>query len=140
MVCTFFGHKDTPYAIEEKLLSVLVDLIENKKACDFYVGSNGNFDRIVIGCLTKLKKKYPYIKYTVVLAYMPKKESSALSEETIYPEGLENVPPRYAIDRRKKWMIDHSDCLICFVSKKYGGAYKFKAYAERKKLKIINIE
>ena len=30
MVCTFFGHKDTPKEIEPTLRSTLIDLIENK--------------------------------------------------------------------------------------------------------------
>lgn len=46
MVCTFFGHKDTPKEIEPTLRSTLIDLIENKNVNVFYVGNNGNFDTI----------------------------------------------------------------------------------------------
>ena len=38
MVCTFFGHKDTPKEIEPTLRSTLIDLIENKNVNVFYVG------------------------------------------------------------------------------------------------------
>ena len=37
MVCTFFGHKDTPKEIEPTLRSTLIDLIENKNVNVFYV-------------------------------------------------------------------------------------------------------
>lgn len=47
MVCTFFGHKDTPKETEPTLRSTLIDLIENKNVNVFYVGNNGNFDTMV---------------------------------------------------------------------------------------------
>ena len=44
MVCTFFGHRDTPERATPLLHDSIVDLIENKGVTDFYVGYNGNFD------------------------------------------------------------------------------------------------
>ena len=48
MICTFFGHRDTPVGIEKMLYSVLIDLVENKGVILFYVGNHGNFDNLVI--------------------------------------------------------------------------------------------
>lgn len=59
MVCTFFGHNDTPKEIEPTLRSTLIDLIENKKVNVFYVGNNGNFDTMVRHQLEDLSKTYP---------------------------------------------------------------------------------
>lgn len=70
MVCTFFGHKDTPKEIEPTLRSTLIALIENKNATVFYVGNNGNFDTMVRRQLEDLSQIYP-ITYSVVLAYLP---------------------------------------------------------------------
>ena len=44
MICTFFGHKDTPKEIEPVLQASIIDLIENHGADEFYVGNNGSFD------------------------------------------------------------------------------------------------
>ena len=44
MICTFFGHKDTPQNILPVLRTVIIDLIQNKNVDLFYVGNNGNFD------------------------------------------------------------------------------------------------
>lgn len=70
MVCTFFGHKDTPKETEPTLRSTLIDLIENKNVTVFYVGNNGNFDTMVRRQLEDLSYTYP-ITYSVVLAYLP---------------------------------------------------------------------
>ena len=131
MVCTFFGHKDTPKEIEPTLRSTLIDLIENKNVNVFYVGNNGNFDTMVRHQLEDLSKTYP-ITYHVVLAYFPteKNKYDNLSN-TIYPEGLETVPKRFAISRRNKWMIQQSDVVVTYVTHNFGGAAQFKDVAKR---------
>ena len=52
--CTFFGHSDTPFSVEEKLKSVLIDLIQTKEVRRFYVGNHGNFDKIARKVLREL--------------------------------------------------------------------------------------
>ena len=66
---------------------------------------------------------------------------SALTDpmETIYPEGLECVHPRYAISWRNKWMIQESDVVVTYVAHSWGGAAKFEQLARKKKKRVINI-
>ena len=139
MVCTFFGHKDTPKEIEPTLRSTLIDLIENKNATVFYVGNNGNFDTMVRHQLENLSQTYP-ITYSVVLAYLPteKNKYDDLSH-SIYPEGLETVPKRFAISWRNKWMIQQSDVVVTYVTRTYGGAAQFKELAERQGKTVIEL-
>ena len=140
MTCTFFGHRNVPNEIEPTLRSTLVDLIENHGADLFYVGNHGEFDAMVRRVLRELSAKYP-IKYHVVLAYMPEKRDEFRSEDysdTILPEGLEDVPKRFAINYRNKWMIERSDCVVTYVVRDVGsGAAKFKKLAEKKGRKVL---
>jgi len=77
LTCTFFGHKDTPKEIEPILRSPLIDLIENKNICSFYVGSHGSFDSMAKRCLIELKEIYSR-DYAVVLAYFPGRKYASL--------------------------------------------------------------
>lgn len=139
MVCTFFGHKDTPKEIEPTLRSTLIDLIENKNTTVFYVGNNGNFDTMIRHQLEDLSHIYP-ITYSVVLAYLPtEKNKYDNSSNTIYPEGLETVPKRFAISWRNKWMIQQSDIVVTYITYSFGGAAQFKEMAERQKKHVIEI-
>lgn len=139
MVCTFFGHKDTPKEIEPTLRSTLIELIENKNVSVFYVGNNGNFDTMVRCQLEDLSQTYP-ITYSVVLAYLPTEKNKYDNlTNTIYPEGLETVPKRFAIPWRNKWMIQQSDVVVTYVTRNFGGAAQFKALAERLNKHIINL-
>ena len=139
MVCTFFGHKDTPKEIEPTLWSTLIDLIENKNVNVFYVGNNGNFDTMVRRQLEDLSKTYP-ITYSVVLAYLPTEKNKYDNlTNTIYPEGLETVPKRFAISWRNKWMIQQSDIVVTYVTHNFGGAAQFKEMAARMGKTVFNI-
>lgn len=85
MGCTFFGHRDVYEDIEKSLTEILIDLIENKKVNKFYVGNNGNFDRLVRKKLKEIKKEYTYISYEVVLAYIPtKKQEDEDYSDTVF--------------------------------------------------------
>ena len=139
MVCTFFGHKDTPKEIEPTLRSTLIDLIENKNVNVFYVGNNGNFDTMVRRQLEDLSQTYPII-YSVVLAYLPtEKNKYANLTNSIYPEGLETVPKRFAISYRNKWMLEQSDVVVTYVTHSFGGAAQFKEMAERQGKTVIEL-
>lgn len=141
MTCTFFGHRDTPWYIEEELEEILKVLITKENADNFLVGNQGNFDVIVLKVLRKLEKEFPHIKVSVVLAYMPMKREyiENYSEYTIFPQGLENVPPRLAIVYRNRWMLEKSCFVVTYVCREYGGAYKFLEISRKKNKRVINL-
>lgn len=136
---TFFGHRDTPKEMAYTLRMTLINLITSENALVFYVGNNGAFDSIVSRQLQELSAFYP-IKYNVVLAYMPdKKNISEDMSATLYPEGIENVPKRFAISWRNKWMLKQSDIVVTYVTHPVGGAFKFKTLAEKQGKTIIEL-
>lgn len=132
--CTFFGHRDCPETIKPKIRTAVIDLIENPGVTMFYVGNQGNFDRLVRSVLKETTTAYPEIGYAAVLAYMPSTKVANLSEDfsdTMLPEGIEKVPKRYAIPWRNKWMIARADYVVTYVTLPYGGAAKAKILAKK---------
>lgn len=109
----------------------------------FYVGNHGQFDGMVRGIMKELISEGKDVDYSVVLAYIPgQKYEFDLPDQyadTIYLDGLENVPQRFAICKRNDWMIDNSDTVICYVVNHFGGAYTYTEKARRKGKRIINI-
>lgn len=140
-ICTFFGHKDTPGYVEPILRSVLIDLIENRKVDMFFAGNQGNFDYMVRNNLRSLKFEYSHVNYAVVLAYMPSERNDPHMDcsDTVFPEGLESVPPKYAIARRNRWMLDISDYVVTYVTHRGGGAAQFMLLAQKKGKTVINL-
>ena len=137
--CTFFGHRECPAEIREKLRQRIIKLIE-QGVDTFYVGQQGQFDGCVHSLLKQLSEDYPRIFCHSVLAYLPiEKGDFGDYSDTIFPEGLETVPPKFAIVRRNKWMIDNAEYCVCYIHHTWGGAYQFAAQAKRKGLTVINL-
>lgn len=138
--CCFFGHREVTHNIRSKLTSIIEKLITVDDVTEFYVGHQGQFDTMVYSVLKELKAKYPRIRHTVVLAYMPDEHiKEVYGENTIFPDGLETVPKKFAILKRNDWMIQHSDFAVCYVYKITGGAAKFREKAGKRGLQIIDV-
>lgn len=133
--CTFFGHRDC-YGLDE---CVLQNAIEELICCGvdiFYVGNQGYFDKMTYRCLKQLREKYPHIRVCIVLAYLPAEHVEFLGD-SMYPE-IEGFP-RFAIQRRNRWMIEQAGYCLRYVNRTWGGAYKFAAQAKRRGLMVINL-
>lgn len=141
--CAFFGHRNCPKTVREPLVGVLEDLIGNYDVDDFLVGNNGDFDAMVASVLRELNEKYPHIQYHIVLAYMPgAKDEYGNNDDfhhTLYPEGIEEAPKRFAISWRNRWMVHECDYVVCYINHSFGGAAQFVEYAQHQKKTIINL-
>lgn len=138
--CTFFGHADAPIEARHMLEGVVRNLIENEDVCVFYIGLQGSFDIGANLLLDRLKGEYPHIEHFRVLSYLPtKKNEYETYDDTLLPDGIESVPPKFAILYRNQWMIDHSDYVVTYVTHSWGGAAKAKALAEKKKKIVMNL-
>lgn len=140
MKVTFFGHRNASESVAKSLMRVLTELIEKENADDFYVGNHGNFDSTVWMVLGRLKKEYPHVRRTMVLAYMPKETISYASyEETLLPAEVANCIPRFAILKRNAWMLQKCDVVITYVKHSHGGAAAFKEKAEKSGKRVIEL-
>lgn len=137
--CTFFGHRECSCDVNLKLRTVLEKLIKDGVGM-FYVGNQGSFDKIVRNVLFDLKKEFPHIKYYVVLAYVPKENEKDIDfSESLIPDGIEEVFPKFAISWRNRWMIKQSDYVVAYVTHPGGGASKFMELAIKQNKRVINI-
>ena len=71
-------------------------------------------------------------------------ESSASEDgtdysETVFPEGLENTPRRFAIAKRNSYLVSLADVVVTYVTSPAGGAAYFKEYAEKQGKRVINL-
>ena len=138
--CCFFGHKDAPAEVKPSLFAAIEELITEHGVETFYVGNQGSFDAYVRSALQQFSRKYPHIQYAVVLAYIPghQTEYDAFSD-TMLPEGIEAVHPRYALDFRNRWMLRQSQYVICYIHHRWGGAAKYVQMALRQGKAVINL-
>ena len=135
--CTFFGHREC-YGLDDKVLRETVEKLIGQGVDTFHVGNQGQFDSAVYSCLKQLRKDYQHIRVCVVLAYLPAEKAEGQDlVDTMYPE-IEGHP-KFAIERRNRWMLQSSDYCICYINHTWGCAYKFARLAKRCCKEVINI-
>ena len=137
-VCVLFGHRDCPQWVRQPLREALIELIEQQGVRRFYLGNQGAFDRMARSVLRELAAEYPEIDYTVVLAYVPQPgQAWETMKDTMLPEGIETVSPRYAIVWRNRWMLRQADCVVAYITRDWGGAAQFVRQAQRQNKPVI---
>ena len=139
MIITFCGHSklSDQATIQAQLTQELRSLLEQENH-KFYLGGYGDFDLLAAKVLHELKSEYPELESILILPYLDRQVESSLYDGTIYPP-LENVPKRYAISHRNRWMVDQADMVIAYVDHDWGGAAKTLEYAVKKGRRIINL-
>ena len=139
--CTFFGHRECPDSIKSQLYEVLTELITEFGVSMFFVGNQGQFDAIVRNVLRQLQEEYTWIDYAVVLAYMPGvKQEYEDDSDTMLPEGIELVPPRYAISWRNNWMLKQADYVVSYITHSWGGAAQFAQKAAKQGKTVVELQ
>lgn len=146
MIITFCGHSDfwKNREYERKVLSFLQEKIGDIPA-ELYFGGYGGFDSFAYDCGKKYKMNHPNISLVFVTPYF---EASRQHTHLKYQEGMydlilypdmANVPPRFAISRRNRYMVEKANFIIAYVEHSWGGAYQTYKYAKRKGKVIFNL-
>lgn len=137
----FIGHGDCPLSSED-----IIPFIEQeiKNGVDTFLnGGQGAFDRISAQAVHILKKDYPEIKSILVIPYHNFRIfDESLFDEIITPDTSNSVSYtgyKTAIPKRNKYMVDNASTAICYVTHISGGAYKTYQYAQKKDLRIIDV-
>ena len=142
MICALFGNSQLFENVEQMLHQRLCSLIQEHGAIQFYVGTHGNFDSIALRVLKKLKVQYPFIDYTIILAYLPTKKQGLSDSDachSIFPPILDSVPLRFAIDKRNRFMLEQADIVLTYTRYSTGNTAKYKQLAIRKGKTVIEL-
>lgn len=144
--CFFIGHREADDSIYQALYKSIEEHIIKFNVEEFVVGQYGGFDCLVRKALIEAKQNYPHIRLLLLMPYLQTEHDKTIPngfDDSIYPEGLESVPRRYAIVRANRYMVDHSDYLIAYVAHPASNAYNLVEYANRIKrsntLTVTNI-
>ncbi len=139
MIVTFCGHSQIydKEAVRKRLTNEILELLRTGYR-KFYLGGYGDFDNLAAAVLTDLKDACPDMERILILPYLDKQFDTSLYDGTLYPL-LENVPKRFAISRRNKWMVEQSSVIVAYVDHGWGGAVKTLEHAVKKGLRIINL-
>ena len=137
--CFMVGHRDFNENIYPALEATVEKCIRENGIREFVVGHYGRFDGMAAQVIRAAKARHPEIRLILLLPYLTEHPLPEGFDGSIYPEGLETVPKRYAILRANCKIIEQSDCVIAYVRHTFGGAFQCVEYARRKKKPVLRV-
>lgn len=141
--CFFIGSRYAASEVRKPLDEAIERHIVEYGVNEFVVGHYGNFDMEVIGALRRAKKRHPEVTLYLLIPYHPQDRPVDPPKDfdgTFYPEGMERVPPKLAILRANRYMVDHSDYLIAYIHG-VGKSRDLTEYAQRREMRgLIQVE
>ena len=139
------GHRELykHNVVEERLYSILRDLMEREVYVQIYIGRNGEFDCFAASVVKRAQNMFGNENSELILVLPYSVKDIPYYEKyydgVIIPQSVEKMHPKGAIAQRNRWMIEECDLFICYVDKKSGGAYAAFEYAKKTGKKIINL-
>ena len=146
---SLFGHRHIEQGalVEERLESLLYDLITGKEYVEFLIGRDGEFDLLASSVIKRCIKKYGSgnTSLVLVLPYMRAEyrdnEAAFLAyyDEVEICEESARAHFKAAIQIRNRRMVDRSDLVVCCIQHQSGGAYKTVQYAQRLGKRVVEV-
>ena len=115
-ICFLFGHRDAPSSVLPEIERAIEQIHLEYGIDEFIAGSHGAFDRMAAQAVRAVQKKYS-VRLTLLLAYHPSTQNPDVAQGydgIFYPDGMERVPPRYALSRANQYMIGRAHAVICY--------------------------
>ena len=146
---SFFGHRqiDNVFAIEERLETMIRELLLSKEYIEFLIGRDGEFDQLVASTVRRCKRAVRNDNSALVLI-LPYPTAEFLNNEQSFHEYYDEIEIcaesaekhfKSAHQTRNRSMVDRSDLVVFCVERNSGGAYQTMQYAKKANANIINL-
>jgi hypothetical protein len=142
-ICCFCGHRRIYENIDSRL-QLEIEKTINDGIKIFYSGGMGDFDTKCENIVRRFQQVDKSISLTLVAPYMMRKFNTEkewynMRYDNILIPDLGEVHYKQAITKRNFWLADHSDIIIAYVNKDYGGAVRMYHYAVKRQYNIVNL-
>jgi len=150
LTITFCGHSSIYHkGVKEELFKALTDILLPLSSSDkvtFLCGGYGDFDGLCSTVIDEIRVRNisPKTEKIFVTPYITESYKDRIEimrahyDDVVFPP-IENVPLKFAIPRRNKWMVEQADIVIAYVTHSFGGAATTLRYAHQKKKNIIRL-
>ena len=146
---SFFGHRviEDPLQVEQRLDSIIRQLLREQEYVEFLVGRDGEFDQLVSSCIRRCQRELrsDNSTHTWVLPYLTAEFQNNEEAYQDYYDSIEICEAsagshfKTAHQTRNRAMVDQSNLVVFCIQHKSGGAWQTMCYAQRQGVSCINI-
>ena len=149
--CCFSGHRDIPAGERERLERLLDKYICDISACgrkSFICGGARGFDTLAARAVLRARARDGAVRLSLVIPYrgMEKRwpEWDRLEFEDILAQAdsVRYIAEEYDRDcmlRRDRYMVEHSDICVAYLTRDTGGTAYTVAYALKRGIEVVNL-
>ena len=133
VIIAFCGHREVEdaAAVRTWLQDIFAALLK-EGATECWTGGKGAFS----SCAADVARQFPQLRSTLVKAYLSQDCDPKLYTDSLFPP-LEDVPRRFAMHHRDRYMAQHADVLVMYVRHSFGNSMNLRDYALRQGKRVI---
>ena len=150
--CCFTGHREIPICdmdgIREYLKREIERLYTENGITVFYAGGATGFDALASEAVIERRAVHPDIHLVIVMPHKEQAKRWSVEERTQHEHIRSSADEviclaehyyRGCMQRRNRYMVDHSGICICYLTQNTGGTAYTVKYARKQGLSIINL-
>ena len=149
--CAFSGHREIPAGAAEGLrraLSARIDELAEAGCRRFLCGGALGFDTLAAEAVLEVRERRPAVRLVLALPCPGQDRRWAERDRAVFARILAAadetvlVSPayhRYCMMQRNRYLVDHSDLLICYLTRDRGGTAYTVGYALRRGVAVENL-
>ena len=150
--CCFTGHREIPIGdvdgIREHLKSEIERLYTENGVTVFYAGGATGFDALASEAVIERRTGHPSIRLVIVMPHKEQAKRWSAEEKTRHEHIKSSADEviclaehyyRGCMQRRNRYMVDHSGICICYLMQDTGGTAYTVKYARKQGLSVINL-
>ena len=150
--CCFTGHRMIPPALsgdlQKKLIQTIDRLYNEKHITIYYAGGAQGFDTLASEAVIERRAEIPDLRLVVV---MPHAEQAARwsAEDRARHKRITDAADeviclaehyyRGCMQHRNRYLVDHSDVCVCYLTEQTGGTAYTVRYAKSRRIPVFNI-
>lgn len=149
--CCFTGHRCLSAAHRALLpdrLETQIKALIDRGVCDFITGGARGFDTLAALAVLKVRSEIPSIRLLLALPCKEQTKGWTRREQALYEDILKRADDvhylsehytKTCMQQRNRYMVDHSENCVFYLTAQRGGTYQTVAYAIRQDLQLFNI-
>ena len=150
--CCFSGHRKIPPALlndlQKKLIQTIDRIYNEKHITTYYAGGAQGFDTLASEAVIERRAGIPELRLVVVMPHAEQAARWSAEDQTRHKRILDAADEvvclaehyyRGCMQRRNRYLVDHSDVCVCYLSEATGGTAYTVEYARKNGLPIFNL-
>ena len=134
--------------LQKKLIQTIDRLYNEKHIATYYAGGAQGFDTLASEAVIERRSEIPHLRLVVVMPHAEQAARWSVEDQSRHKRILDAADEviflaehyyRGCMQRRNRYLVDHSDVCVCYFTERTGGTVYTVGYAKKRSLFVVNL-